>query len=245
MRQIRCHIDSPLAVGSHLALPAHTTNHLLRVLRLSVGDRISLFNGDGRDYSARILTGAKSGAEVEILDANPVRSESPLRIHLGQALARGEKMDWVLQKATELGVTAITPLITQRSEVKLSGERAEKRQRHWQGVIASACEQCGRATLPSLGPIGRLGDWCGEVGDTPGWYLEPTAKAGLGSLSPECDASLRLVIGPEGGFDDIDIATLQAAGFRGLRLGPRVLRTETAGPAVIAALQALFGDLRG
>ena len=121
MRRIRCHVDSPLSAGTHVALPADTTNHLLRVLRLSVGDTISLFNGDGNDYAARILSGAKSGAEVEILDASPVHSESPLRIHLGQALARGEKMDWVLQKATELGVAAVTPLVTQRSEVKLSG----------------------------------------------------------------------------------------------------------------------------
>ena len=245
MRRIRCHVDSPLSAGTHVVLPADTTNHLLRVLRLSMGDSISLFNGDGNDYAARILNGAKSGAEVEILDASPVHSESPLRIHLGQALARGEKMDWVLQKATELGAMAITPLVTQRSEVKLSSERAEKRQRHWQGVISSACEQSGRATLPVLGPISRLGDWCGEANDVPGWYLDPMAEDGLASLSLDRDASLRLVIGPEGGFDDTDIATLQAAGFRGLRLGPRVLRTETAGPAVIAALQALYGDLRG
>ena len=174
----------------------------------------------------------------------PIRSQYE-QDALWQALARGEKMDWVLQKATELGAMAITPLVTQRSEVKLSSERAEKRQRHWQGVISSACEQSGRATLPVLGPISRLGDWCGEANDVPGWYLDPMAEDGLASLSLDRDASLRLVIGPEGGFDDTDIATLQAAGFRGLRLGPRVLRTETAGPAVIAALQALYGDLRG
>ncbi|MEZ5484247.1 MAG: 16S rRNA (uracil(1498)-N(3))-methyltransferase [Lysobacteraceae bacterium] len=248
MRQIRCHVDQPLQVGQHVRLPADTTNHLLRVLRLSVGDSVSLFNGDGNDYAARILSGAKSGAEVELLSVVAVDTESSLRIHLGQALARGDKMDWVLQKATELGVAAITPLVTQRSEVKLSGERAEKRQRHWQGVIASACEQSGRATLPALGSISKLGDWCAESDGTdnpPGWYLDPNAEDRLETLALPLDASVRLVIGPEGGFDDLDIATLKASGYRGLRLGPRVLRTETAGAAVIAALQALYGDLRG
>ena len=245
MRTIRCHVDQPLSVGTHVVLPADTTNHLLRVLRLSVGDTVSLFNGDGYDYAARILGGAKSGAETEILSSSAVQSESPLRIHLGQALARGEKMDWVLQKATELGVSAITPLVTQRSEVKLSGDRAEKRQRHWQGVIHSACEQAGRATIPALAAITRLGDWCGASGGAAGWYLDPLAEDRLESLALAPDAAVRVVIGPEGGFDDSDIAAMQAAGLRGLRLGPRVLRTETAGPAVIAALQALYGDLRG
>src|SRR5690606_4363276 len=148
----------------------------------------------------------------------PVDTESTLRIHLGQALARGEKMDWVLQKSTELGVAAITPLETRRSEVKLSGERAEKRLRHWQGVIASACEQSGRARLPSLNAITRLGDWCTAGDDTPGWYLDPLATDSLDTLALPGDASIRLVIGPEGGFDEVDIAVLKASGHRGLRL---------------------------
>lgn len=244
MRQIRCHIDQPLNPGQHIVLPADTSNHLLRVLRLSVGDTVSLFNGDGHDYAARILSAARSGAEAEILSAAIMSSESPLRVHLGQALARGEKMDWVLQKATELGVAAITPLVTRRSEVKLSADRAGKRLHHWQGVVTAACEQSGRAMLPAVNGIHKLGDWCSMDDHMPGWYLDPLAENGVDALALPPAASIRLAIGPEGGFDDLDIATLTASGFRGLRLGPRILRTETAGLVAIAALQARYGDLR-
>ena len=150
MRMTRSFLDVPLVIGQRFALPEATSNHLVRVLRLDVGDTCILFNGDGHDYSARITSMQKRGAEVEIKDAIEVHNESPLRITLAQGIARGEKMDLILQKATELGVTVIAPVVTDRTEVKLDAERSDKKMHHWRGVIASACEQCGRARLPEI-----------------------------------------------------------------------------------------------
>jgi 16S rRNA (uracil1498-N3)-methyltransferase len=172
-----------------------------------------------------------------------VERESPLPLTLAQAIARGERMDWVLQKATELGVARIVPIVTERTEVKLDAERAERRMAHWRGVIASACEQCGRNHLPALEAPQDMDRWLASLGDAPALRL---------ALLPEGDASLRqfpqldngaiLAVGPEGGFTANDVALLTQAGFHGLRLGPRILRTETAGVAALAALQAMFGD---
>ena len=241
MRLTRTFIDAPLAVGRHVALDEAATAHLVRVLRLGLGDAIVLFNGDGHDYEARITAVAKRGAEAEVMSHRAIDNESPLRIVLAQALARGEKMDWVLQKATELGVAEIVPLVTQRSEVKLDAERSEKRLQHWRGVIASACEQSGRARLPALHAPVALSDWLARAGTERVLYLDPQAESGLRELGAEIGYAL--VIGPEGGLGDRDLQALRAAGARGVRLGPRVLRTETAGIAAIAALQALFGDI--
>jgi 16S rRNA (uracil1498-N3)-methyltransferase len=240
MRLTRSFVDAPLAVGATVALSADATTHLVRVLRLGLGDACIVFNGDGADYEARLVSLGKRGAEVELMARREVMRESPLRVTLAQALARGEKMDWVLQKATELGVTAIVPLITERTEVKLDAERGEKRSAHWRGVVAAACEQCGRATLPTLAAPQALRDWLAGV-PAPGWFLDPEAEPGLRD-APVHDG-LVLVVGPEGGLGERDLAALRAAGFRGLRLGPRILRTETAGVAALAALQALHGDL--
>jgi 16S rRNA (uracil1498-N3)-methyltransferase len=146
MRAIRSFVDLPLAIGQRLVLPEFTTHHLVRVLRLEVGDRCLLFNGDGHDYTARLLSLQKRGAEAEIVEREALDSESPLRITLVQGIARGEKMDLVLQKATELGVATIAPVITDRTEVKLDSERSDKKMNHWRGVLAAACEQCWRAT---------------------------------------------------------------------------------------------------
>lgn len=241
MRLTRSYVDAVLAVGATVALPENASAHLLRVLRLGLGDACVVFNGDGADYEARIVTLGKRGAEVEVMARREVGNESPLRITLAQSIARGEKMDWVLQKATELGVAAIVPIITERTEVKLDAERGEKRRQHWCGVIAAACEQSGRARLPHLATPKSLSDWLVTVAAS-GWYLDPDAQAGLRDIDANAMA-LTLVIGPEGGLGERDLAMLRTAGFRGLRLGPRVLRTETAGLAALAALQALRGDL--
>lgn len=237
----RSYVDAPLAVGATIALPENASAHLLRVLRLGLGDACIVFNGDGADYEARIVSLGKRGAEVEVMARREVANESPLRITLAQSIARGEKMDWVLQKATELGVAAIVPIITERTEVKLDAERSEKRTRHWHGVIAAACEQSGRTHLPEIATPQTLRDWLVTV-TAPGWYLDPEADAGLRDIETNATA-LTLVIGPEGGLGERDLAMLRTARFRGLRLGPRVLRTETAGLAALAALQALRGDL--
>lgn len=245
MRNIRSYVDQPLAVGQRITLPEDSSAHLLRVLRLAPGDVVTLFNGDGHDYSARLLTAAKRGAEAEITGRQPVPRESPLRITLVQGVARGEKMDLVLQKATELGVEAFTPVVTERTEVRLDAERAGKRMAHWRGVVAAACEQSGRAVLPRLSQPTALSAYAGDEQADIKLVLDPTGDVGLSSVAPGAGQSIALVVGPEGGLSEQDLATLRAAGFRGLRLGPRILRTETAGLAAVAALQALYGDLRG
>jgi 16S rRNA (uracil1498-N3)-methyltransferase len=245
MRIIRSHVPLPLAVGQRLPLPEDSSVHLLRVLRLAPGDELTLFNGDGHDYRARLLSAAKRGAEVEILARSPVARESTLRITLAQGLARGEKMDLVLQKATELGAAAFAPVLTERTEVKLDAERAGKRMAHWQGVVAAACEQSGRAVLPALAEPLPLATYAAAEPAGLKLALDPGGELDVRSLALAPGAPLALVVGPEGGLSERDLATLRAAGFRGLRLGPRILRTETAGLAALAALQALYGDLAG
>lgn len=242
MRVIRCYLDMPLVTGQQFALPEAVSNHLVRVLRLDVGDDCVLFNGDGRDYPARLLSLPKRGAEVEIIDCIEVTNESPLRITLAQGIARGEKMDWILQKATELGVAAIAPIITERTEVKLEGERSDKKARHWHGVLAAACEQSGRARIPALAEATTLARYATAESAELKLALDPRGELSLAAIHPEKNQGIALVIGPEGGLSERDLASLRAGGFRGLRLGPRVLRTETAGIAAMAALQAMHGD---
>lgn len=248
MRLTRVYVDAPLTAGVPCELPEHAAGHLLRVLRLGPGDRCVLFNGDGNDYEARIASAGKRDAVVEVIAARAVDSESPLRIVLLQALARGEKMDWIVQKATELGVAAIVPVDGDRSEVRLDATRADKRVAHWRSVAASACEQSGRARLPSIvAPIGpaQAATACAPAGLR--LVLDPHADQAIRTL-PGMEEGMEeqhiaIAIGPEGGWSPRDLHELAAVGFTGVRLGPRILRTETAGIAAIAALQARFGDL--
>ena len=242
MRSTRSYLDLPLAVGQGFALPEATTNHLVRVLRLQVGDSCLLFNGDGFDYEARFTSLLKRGAEVEVIARQEVRNESPLRITLAQGIARGEKMDWILQKATELGIARILPASSDRSEVKLDAQRADKRLAHWRGIVVSACEQSGRATLPEVAAPQSLAQ-AAAMREGRGFILDPFAEASLSSLRGIQLHACTLAIGPEGGWSPRDREHLVAAGYEGLKLGPRVLRTETAGIAAIAALQAACGDL--
>jgi 16S rRNA (uracil1498-N3)-methyltransferase len=244
MRTIRSFLDQPLAVGQRFALPEATTNHLVRVLRLQVGDSCVLFNGDGHDYEARFASLQKRGAEVAVVARQAVDRESPLRITLAQGIARGEKMDWILQKATELGVAVVAPVLTDRTEVKLDHERSDKKLAHWRGVCAAACEQSGRARLPQLLEPQSLAAFAAADRNPRRYALDPEAGATLPQLAFPADAQLTIAIGPEGGFSERDLALLKAAGYEGLRLGPRILRTETAGPAAIAAINALYGDWR-
>lgn len=244
MRTIRIHVDQPLAVAGELSLPAQAAEHVARVLRMTPGDSLCLFNGDGHDYAAVITALGKREVVVRIDSTQALTNESPLRLTLAQSVARGEKMDLIMQKATELGVARIVPLLTERSEVKLDAARAEKRLAHWRAVVASACEQSGRACLPEVMPAQPLSAWLDQFAATDALRL---------ALLPEATASARelqfgaaggvLVVGPEGGLGKRDIDALMAAGFHGLRLGPRILRTETAGLTALAALQALHGDV--
>ncbi len=244
MRTIRIHVDSPLAVGTAVALPAQAGEHVVRVLRLSVGDPLVLFNGDGHDCYATIAAIGKREVKVQVLDRQEVNRESPLRLTLAQGVARGEKMDLIVQKATELGVARIVPLLTERAEVKLDAARADKRLAHWRAVAASACEQCGRARLPEILPSQALSAWLATLtGDTAlRLALLPEATTSARTLRLP-DAGAVLVVGPEGGLGERDVGLLAEAGFANLRLGPRILRTETAGLTALATLQALHGDL--
>lgn len=244
MRRIRCHVDMPLACGALLQLPEATANHLLRVLRLSTGDAFVLFNGDGHDYHARLEQVGRAGAQARIGEREAIASESPLRVQLAQGIARGEKMDLILQKATELGVTAIQPLFTERTEVRLDAARMAKRMAHWRNVIASACEQSGRARLPTLAQPTELGALLVAQGhDALRLILDPAGTCLASDLPAPPSAGIVFAVGPEGGFSPRERLQLQGAGYLGLRLGPRVLRTETAGLAALAVLQARFGDL--
>jgi 16S rRNA (uracil1498-N3)-methyltransferase len=243
MRTIRIHVDVSLMTGAELTLPAQAGEHVARVLRLVAGDPLTLFNGDGNDYPSTIERTGKREVVVRVTAGQPAGTESPLRLTLAQAVARGEKMDLIMQKATELGVVRIVPLLTERSEVKLDAARAEKRLAHWRSVVASACEQSGRARLPEVLGAQPLQTWLDQLADDGALRLallpDGTRNARALRFGP---AGGTLVIGPEGGLGERDIQALTAHGFAGLRVVPRILRTETAGMAALAALQALHGD---
>ncbi len=243
MRLTRCFVDAELRPGARVVLPESAAAHLARVLRLREGDACVLFNGDGHDYAATLASVGKREVAAEVAAATPVANESPLRIVLLQGVARGEKMDLILQKASELGVAAIVPVNSDRSEVKLDAGRAGKRVAHWRSVVVSACEQSGRATVPEVAAPIALADATRAADAALKLTLDPEGEHALSSLSAPSPLSVAIAIGPEGGWSPRDRELLRAAGFAGLKLGPRVLRTETAGLAAIAALQARFGDL--
>jgi 16S rRNA (uracil1498-N3)-methyltransferase len=244
MRVPRHFVELPLAVGAVVELPEVAVGHLVRVLRLGPGDRVRLFNGDGHDYEAELLQAGKRAAQASVLARSLVERESPLAITLAQGIARGDKMDWVLQKATELGVARIAPVVTERTEVKLDAGRADKRAAHWRGVVAGACEQSGRARLPQLLAPASLADFLATESSVRRCVLDPAAASTLAQLALAPGDSLCLLVGPEGGLSERDLAAARAAGFEGLQLGPRILRTETAALAAIAGLNALYGDWR-
>lgn len=244
MRLTRVFVDVPLRMGARIVLPETAAGHLVRVLRLREGESCVLFNGDGHDHDARLLVVNKRGVEAEVTGTRAIDNESPLRIVLLQGIARGEKMDLILQKATELGVTAVAPVFAERSEVRLDGERLDKRIAHWRNVVISACEQSGRTRIPELLPARDLDETArGSAPSATKLTLDPAGEHRFETLAAPGAEGIVVAIGPEGGWSQKDRACLRDAGFTGLRLGPRVLRTETAGLAAIAALQARFGDL--
>ncbi|RDS84654.1 16S rRNA (uracil(1498)-N(3))-methyltransferase [Dyella monticola] len=243
MRTTRIHIDQPLALAMDLALPAQAAEHVARVLRMNAGDALTVFNGDGYDYRATLTSVGKRDVIIRIDSREEIANESPLQLTLAQAVARGEKMDLIVQKATELGVARIVPLFTERSEVKLDAARAEKRLQHWQAVAASACEQSGRVRIAHVMPAQPLQTWLDGLADSDTQRLALLPEGTLRARDVRLGATgALLVVGPEGGLGERDTASLREAGFQGLRLGPRILRTETAGLAALAALQALHGD---
>ena len=239
----RFYLDQPLALGARFSLPPGPARHAARALRLAPDDVVTLFNGRGGEYAARIERIHKDEVAVRITGFSDIERESRLRVMLAQGISSGERMDYTLQKAVELGVAAIQPIAARRSVVKLAGERADKRVAHWQGVVASACEQCGRNRLPGVAAPQTLAHWLasGLATESRLLFLSPQADRRLAELDAPTAADC-LVAGPEGGFETDEIAALQAAGAIPVRLGARVLRTETAALAALAAMQTLWGD---
>ncbi|MGC3979784.1 MAG: 16S rRNA (uracil(1498)-N(3))-methyltransferase [Steroidobacteraceae bacterium] len=244
MRLTRIFVDAPLVTGAMVTLPAGGAYHIVRVLRLRVGAALIVFDGVGSEHRAEIsaINGDKVLAQVgERLGGI---AESNLHITLVQGISRGERMDWTLQKATELGVSVIAPVLTARSVVKLDDKQAGKKQEHWQGIVIGACEQSGRSTLPHVNAPTRLRDYLSNTAkDGLRLVLSPTAATSLAGLS-NLTSNVELLIGPEGGLDDDEVMLAEKAGFTSVRLGPRVLRTETASVVALSVLQALWGDLQ-
>lgn len=238
MRLSRFFIDAPLSLGQH-ELPETQAHYIGRVLRHAVGDAVQLFDGSGQEYLGELIEVGKKAVRVELREQFTGQPESALRVHLGQGLSRGERMDWAIQKATELGAAAITPIVSERCEVRLKDERADKRLAHWRQVAISACEQCGRSLLPQINPPVLLADWLQQSDADLKLVLHPVAEPLASHAKP---GSLAFLIGPEGGLSDAEVEQAKAAGFHAARLGPRVLRTETAPVVALSVAQQLWGD---
>ncbi|MBW3197173.1 16S rRNA (uracil(1498)-N(3))-methyltransferase [Marinobacter nauticus] len=242
MRIPRIFTDSPLAVGSQCQLDDNAANHVGRVLRMQAGQALLLFNGDGQDYRATITEAGKKHVQVAVTEAGKNETESPLRVVLAQTLSKGDRMDYAVQKAVEMGVSEIVPLTTERCDVKLKGDREDKRLRHWQQVAISAAEQCGRARVPEIQPVMTVQQWLEHARACDlRLVLHHRTERSLNTL--EKPSSIALMIGPEGGLTAEEIALAEDNGFLPVALGPRVLRTETAPVAAIALCQWLWGDI--
>jgi 16S rRNA (uracil1498-N3)-methyltransferase len=234
--------DLALSPGAEIALPEAAARHAVNVLRLQAGDALTLFNGAGGEYRANLVMVNKREARARIIELHAIERESPLQITLALAISAGERMDYSLQKATELGATTIQPLATERSVVRLAGERADKRLQHWRHVVIAACEQCGRNRVPAVAPLQQLYAYLAALDRNQRLLmLSPHAEKPLKQVAPA--ASAVLLIGAEGGLAPAELEAAQASGFEPVRLGPRTLRTETAPVAALAVLQALWGDL--
>ncbi|MDR9891444.1 16S rRNA (uracil(1498)-N(3))-methyltransferase [Pseudenterobacter timonensis] len=242
MRIPRIYHPEPLTVGTEIALSDDAAHHVGRVLRMGSGQAIQLFDGSNQVFDARIARADKKSVQVEILCGEVDDRESPLHIHLGQVMSRGEKMEFTIQKSIELGVSLITPLFSERCGVKLDAERLNKKIQQWQKIAIAACEQCGRNRIPEIRPAMDLEAWCAEEENGLKLNLHPRASASINTL-PLPVERIRLLIGPEGGLSADEIAMTARYQFTDILLGPRVLRTETTALTAITALQVRFGDL--
>lgn len=241
MRIPRLYLEHTLEARQTLTLTDRQAHYVARVLRMGSGRPLTVFNGEGGEFSAHILDVDKKAVTLEIGEHLAENRQSPLEIELAIGLSRGERWDLVLQKATELGVTRLVPLVTERTEVKLKGERLGKKQAHWQQICISACEQCQRNILPQLDSVCTLDDYLPRARGAEKYVLHHRDSRHLdASAAP---ASVSLLIGPEGGLSDTEIEAARRAGFSPLTLGPRVLRTETAPIVALSVVQHLWGDL--
>ena len=239
MRSHRFYADIPLSENTNIELPPEPAHHCSQVLRYKVADQLTVFNGDGFDYLASISQIEKKRCVVTIHKKTDPENESLLKINLIQGIARGDKMDLIIQKSVELGVMTITPLFSERCNVKLDKKRLDKKILHWEKVIISACEQSGRALVPCLNSPVDISEL--ELEGRHSIYLEPTAKNPINKLAVE--GSVNLLIGPEGGFSEKDLHQAERLNIQGVKIGPRILRTETAGLTAISILQNRFGDI--
>lgn len=238
----RFHCPFPLAPGATVELPPEAAHHAAKVLRMAEGDAVMLFDGRGGEWTARLKRVGKAMAAV-LESFDDADREPPLAVTLAQGLPAADKMDWIVQKGTELGVARIRPVVARRSVIRLSGERMERRVAHWQAVAVAACEQCRRNRVPEVAALVDLGHYLGEAPASGELrlMLAPGAERRLADLGRPA-GPVTLLIGPEGGFEEGELAAAEMAGFQAVSLGPRVLRTETAGAATLAAMMALWGD---
>jgi 16S rRNA (uracil1498-N3)-methyltransferase len=241
MRHTRFYTSQALTSTGSVELTGSASHYLTRVLRMSEGETVTLFNGDGWNYSGEINEVLRQRVSIKLVGRHKPNNEAGLKITLVQAISRGERMDYSLQKATELGVYCIQPLICRRVEVRLDEKRKAKRMAHWQGVVISASEQCGRARIPEITEPLFLQEWLHSAGDGLRLILDPEAKTSLSSVTVS-NKAVSILVGPEGGFSDEEMEQAIGHGVTAVSLGPRVLRTESAGPAAIAVLQTIAGD---
>ena len=244
MRLTRVYVETPVSIGKRLTVEGSAANHIMRVLRLRSGDALTVFDGSGAEFGARIEEFRKDAVIVSVDEHRTVDRESPLSLTLAQGISRGERMDWIIQKATELGATRIVPVLTKRSVVRLDDKQAKRKLQHWRAITIAACEQCGRNRLPDLVTPVDFFDVLPET-FTPNStriLLSPYAEQRIDDLR-ELQGGVTVLIGPEGGLDEVEQETAIAAGFKSVRMGPRVLRTETAAIAALTILQRYFGDL--
>lgn len=241
MRIPRFYQPGVLTIGTSVELDDAVVQHVSRALRMRPGEAIALFNGEGAEYQATLESVEKRRASAYIEGEQQASTESPLKVHIGQCISRGERMDYAVQKATETGMNAMTPLLSERCEVKLNTERQQKRQRHWQQIAISACEQAGRSLVPQIQDVDALTHWCQTVEADLKLVLHHHTAAPL--AQQDVPGSVALLIGPEGGLTEAEVEQAIAAGFQPLALGPRVMRTETAPVAAQAILHYLWGDM--
>jgi 16S rRNA (uracil1498-N3)-methyltransferase len=243
MRVARFFVDPPLKAGLRLALPERAAHHATRVLRLCVGDAVTLFDGRGGEHGATIAEMRGDRVSVEVGSWQDIEREAPIAIVLAQGLSSAERMDLTVQKAVELGVAAIQPLGTEKSVVRLDARRTESRLGHWRRIVISACEQCGRNRLPEVRAPVSVAELCEATREEPArWLLAPEAQTRLRDAARGLGSGLVMAAGPEAGFSDGEMRALLAAGYAPVHLGPRILRTETAALAAIAAINAIAGD---
>ena len=242
VRTARIYTTHKLHSNTSVVLEPEASRHLSRVLRVVVGDKLTLFDGRGGEYPSRITAVNKNNVHVLTGAHLEDECESPLKIHLGISVSRGERMDWIIQKSTELGVHCLTPLLTKHTGVKLVGDRAAKKIYHWQQIAISACEQCGRNRAPTIRPLTSVDNWLKSTAAERKFVLHHRAFSQ--TLHSDVPSSVALLVGPEGGLNETEIAAAEQSGYSSLKLGPRVLRTETAPLAAIAILQSRWGDMQ-